>query len=110
MVDVLGKLVAHQGANFLVALPSMPVRDGEAFQVWDRLGIPNYNVAHVAHSIRYAFRSPTLRDFHAIPTMGAKRGAGNSPSGSLQLRRSPMIWRPPDRSLVLEALCLGMMN
>src|SRR5262249_23265061 len=46
VIDVLGEFVSQEGANFFVALPSMACRNGEAFEVRDRLDVPNDDVAH----------------------------------------------------------------
>jgi hypothetical protein len=46
VVDVLGKLVAQFGANFVVALADVTVGSGETLQVGHRLNIPNDGVDH----------------------------------------------------------------
>jgi hypothetical protein len=57
VLDVLGELVAQLRSNFLIALANMAVRGGEAFQVGDRLNIPNDHIAHGAFN-REALQSP----------------------------------------------------
>ena len=46
VVDVLGEFVAHGRAHLVIALADMVIRSGKAFQVGDRLNIPNDDVAH----------------------------------------------------------------
>jgi hypothetical protein len=51
VVDVLAELVAQLIADLVVGLADVAVSGGEAFQVGDRLDVPNDDVAHAAHSI-----------------------------------------------------------
>ncbi len=43
-----GKLVAHRGANFVIAAAIMTVGSGEALEIGDCLDIPDDDAGHVA--------------------------------------------------------------
>jgi hypothetical protein len=43
---VLGEFVAHNGADFVVVLAVAPVGSREAFEVRDRLDVPNDDAGH----------------------------------------------------------------
>jgi hypothetical protein len=49
VIDVLGKLVAQLGSDFVIALPNAAIRSGEAFQVRDRFDVPNNNALLHSH-------------------------------------------------------------
>lgn len=51
MIDVFWKLIAHGGANFVIALAVITIGRGETLNVRDRFNIPNDDVrAHVTYS------------------------------------------------------------
>jgi hypothetical protein len=56
VVDVLGELVTQLGSNLVVALAGVAAGGGEAFQVGDRLNVPNDDIAHVAHAGKVHFK------------------------------------------------------
>src|SRR5271166_5262921 len=70
--DVLGELVAHCGANFVIALADMAGRGGKALQVGNRLEVPNDDVAHVAHSTGCLFKSPLMLHLMERQTLSAR--------------------------------------
>lgn len=49
VINVLGKLVAHRGADFVIALANMTTGSGEALDVRDRFDVPNNDAAHAVH-------------------------------------------------------------
>jgi len=49
VVDMLGKLITHSSANFVLALTAITISGGEAFKVGDRLNVPNDDVSHEVH-------------------------------------------------------------
>ena len=46
MIDVLWKLVAHRGANFVISLAVVVVGGSEPFDVRNRFKIPNDDIVH----------------------------------------------------------------
>jgi hypothetical protein len=49
VVDVLGKLVPHRSADFIIGSAVVPVGRGEALKVRDRFDIPDDQIAHVTY-------------------------------------------------------------
>jgi hypothetical protein len=47
VVDVFGKLVAHRGANFVIASAVMTIGSGEALETGNRFDIPDDDAGHV---------------------------------------------------------------
>ena len=47
VIDVLGKLVAHFGANFVIAFAVVTIRRSEACEVRHRFNVPYEHVWHV---------------------------------------------------------------
>jgi hypothetical protein len=68
VVDVLGELVAHFGANFVIALAKVTVRSGVARQIRDGFDIPNDYVAQATPSTVGPFKS-TITLHWALCTM-----------------------------------------
>jgi hypothetical protein len=48
VIDVLGKYVAHRGANFVIALAVMTIGGREALDVGNCFDIPNDDAVHVS--------------------------------------------------------------
>jgi hypothetical protein len=87
VIDVLGKLVAQFGANFFIALADTAVRGGEAFSDQGRFRYPKRSrwSCAIFNTLRIPKSNRSIPP--CDPTMGAKRGAANSASGSLQRHR-----------------------
>jgi hypothetical protein len=53
MIYMLGELIPHGLANFVIALAVKPVRGGEAFKIGDGFDVPNNDArAHEGYSTR----------------------------------------------------------
>ena len=76
VINMLGKLVAHRGADFVIALAVVPVGSGEAVEMRNGFDIPNDHVAHVAHSTE---KSETFLQFSIQAVLNfrnERRGSG----------------------------------
>jgi hypothetical protein len=78
VVDVLRKLVAEFGSDFIIVRPPMTIRSGEAFQVRDSFNIPNDDVSHeqATHSKVHSRRDCECAHFGGSMD-GACCGAGD---------------------------------
>ena len=61
VINMLGKLVAHRGADFVIALAVVPVGCGEALEIRNGFDIPNDHVAHGSTVNRLAARKSSQR-------------------------------------------------
>src|SRR6266571_1711839 len=74
VINVLGKFVAHRGANFVIAPTAKVIGGGEPLDVGDRFDIPDDDATHMA---------PTARSYATNSTRS--RICGSSFSGLLTL-------------------------
>src|SRR6516225_34928 len=57
MIDMLGELIAHRGANLVIAFAVKSVGGSEALEIGDCFDIPNDHIAHTAHSTGWLSKS-----------------------------------------------------